>query len=42
MEVTQGEAKIHFRISYLADDVPIDLLVTEENPPLPAGKAGKK
>lgn len=38
METTQGEAKIHFRISYLADDVPIDLLITEEAPPPPAGK----
>jgi serine/threonine-protein kinase len=38
MEVTQGEAKVHFRISYMADDVPIDLLITEEQPPAPAGK----
>jgi len=38
MEVTQGEAKVHFRISYMADDVPIDLLITEEGPPAPAGK----
>jgi hypothetical protein len=38
METTQGEAKVHFRISYLADDVPIDLLITEEKPPPPAGK----
>lgn len=38
MEATQGEAKLHFRIFYLADEVPIDLLVTETRPPPPPGK----